>query len=116
MLKKLFRFAVLIAAAATIVWLTRENLLPRPRVTDDPRPHFRSSPPPPPPPPPPAQDPDDLTEIKGIGSVYAARLTDEGIQTFGNLADADPATVAESAGTSEDIADGWIAQARAKLA
>ncbi len=111
MLKKLFRFAVLIAAAATIVWLTRENLLPRPRVTDDPRPHFRSSPPPPP-----AQDPDDLTEIKGIGSVYAARLTDEGIQTFGNLADADPATVAESAGTSEDIADGWIAQARAKLA
>jgi len=112
-LKKLFRLALLIAAAATIVWLTRENLLPRPRVTDDPRPHCRSSPPPPPPPP--AQDPDDLTEIKGIGSVYAARLDDDGIQTFGDLADADPATVAESVGTSEDVAGGWIAQARAKL-
>lgn len=108
-MKKLFRLAVLLAAAATVVWLTRENLLPSPRVTDDPRPHFRSSPPPPQP------DPDDLTEIKGIGNTYAARLGDMGIQSFRGLSEIDPETVAETVGTSQAIVDGWIAQARAKL-
>lgn len=109
MLKKLFRLAVLFAAAATIVWLTRENLLPRPRVADDPRPHFRSSPPEP------QQDPDDLTEIKGIGATYAARLHDMGIESFRALSEVSSATVAEAVGTSQSVADGWIAQARAKL-
>jgi predicted flap endonuclease-1-like 5' DNA nuclease len=108
-MKKLFRLAVMLAAAATIVWLTRENLLPRPRVTDDPRPHFRSSPPPP------QQDPDDLTEIKGIGNTYAGRLDDMGIQSFRALSEVDPETVAGTVGTSKAIVNGWIAQARAKL-
>ncbi len=108
-MKKLLRLAALAALAATIVWLTREHLLPKPRVTGDAPPHYRSTPPPP------EAEPDDLKVIKGIGPVYADRLGAAGITSYRALADADAATVAETAGTTEEAAAGWIAQAEALL-
>ncbi len=107
MLKKLFRLAALLALVATIVWLTREHLLPTPRVADDPRPHFRSTPPAP------EAAPDDLTKVKGIGPVYAERLAESGITTYEALVGADAAAVADVVGTTEDAVAGWIAQAKA---
>lgn len=108
MLKRILRTIGLLALAATIIWLTREHLLPAPRVKDEPRPHYRSTPPPPP------REPDDLTRIKGIGPVYAARLNDAGIKTFRGLAETDAATLAATIDVSVDTVADWTAQA-AKL-
>lgn len=81
-------------------------MLPAPRVPGEPPPHYRSTPPPP------EAVPDDLTEIKGIGPVYAGRLRDEGIGTFERLVAADADTVAAATGASPEAAAGWIEQAR----
>ncbi len=96
--------------AGIILWLTRERLLPEPSVAvDEPRPHFRSTPPAPSP------VPDDLTEIKGIGPVYARKLNEAGIRSFRGLTEIDAATIASSIGTTEASVNKWIAQAIARL-
>lgn len=108
-LKKLFRLSALVIAAAAILWFTREYLLPKPRVADEEHPHFRSTPPAPP------VEHEDLTAIKGIGPVYAARLADAGIRSFRSLAEVDAATIATAVGTTEQAVDSWITQAKARL-
>ena len=107
MFKKLLRLAGFLCVVAAIVWLTRERMLPVPRVTEEPAPHYRSTPPPP-------ADPDDLTEIKGIGPVYAMRLEQAGVTTFASLANADVASIAGTVGTREDTVRDWISQAEAQ--
>lgn len=107
-LKKLIRLTVLLTAAAAVVWLTRERLLPAPRIADEPTPRLRSVPPA-------HAEPDDLTEIKGIGAVFAGRLHEAGIDSFRGLSEANVAVVAASVGTTESAVAGWIAQATAKL-
>ena len=92
--------------AATIVWLTREHLLPAPKVSDEPPPHDRATPPP---------EPDDLTEVKGIGPVYASRLNEAGIVTFRGLAESDSAATAAAIDMPAETVAGWIEQAKAKL-
>lgn len=99
------RLAALAAVVATIVWLTREHLLPTPHVPQEPPPHYRSTPPPP------QASRDDLTTIKGIGPVYAGRLSEAGLGTFRALAGSDAASVAARLGISENMAASWIAQA-----
>lgn len=99
------RLAALVAVVATIVWLTREHLLPTPHVAHEPPPHYRSTPPPP------ETSSDDLTAIKGIGPVYAARLDEAGVRSFRALAEADASALADSLGISVDNAAAWIAQA-----
>ena len=97
------------ALAATIVWLTREHLLPKPRVTGEALPHYRSTPPPP------QAEPDDLTVIKGIGPAFSERLGAAGIVSYRALAESDAASVAEQIDTSEAAVADWIAQAQALL-
>ncbi len=65
----------------------------------------------------PAAGPDPLTEIVGIGPVYAQRLQAAGILTFADLAAATPAQLAEIIGARAQLASlkGWIASAK-KLA
>lgn len=99
----------MLIVVAVIVWLTREHLLPTPRVIDDEHPHFRSTPPAP------AAEHDDLTEIKGIGPVYAGRLAEEGIRSFRGLSEIDAATIAATVGTTEQAVADWIDQAKARL-
>ena len=60
-----------------------------------------------------AESPDDLTEIKGIGPKYSARLNELGISTFASLAAADPETLAADFDPRADVGD-WIAQAQAR--
>ncbi|MDJ0925377.1 MAG: helix-hairpin-helix domain-containing protein [Acidimicrobiia bacterium] len=108
MLKRLIRFAALVTVVVTVVWLTREKMLPTPHVPHEPPPHYRSTPPP-------APQPDDLTEIKGIGPVYASRLSDMGITTFRTLADANPETIATALGLSLESAADWASQAAARI-
>jgi predicted flap endonuclease-1-like 5' DNA nuclease len=127
MFGKLLRLAGLIALATAIVWLTREHLLPTPRVSHEPPPHYRSTPPPPDEEAAPPEEatqamreqtpratPDDLTAIKGIGPVFAARFEEMGVTSFGELAEQDPQAVADAVGTSTQAARDWITQAQAR--
>lgn len=54
---------------------------------------------------------DDLTSIAGIGPVFAARLAQQGIRGFADLAAADLERVAHVAGVPEAKAADWIQQA-----
>ena len=105
---KIFKLATAAALLTTIVWLTREHLLPTPHVSHEPPPHYRSTPPLP------ETDPDDLTAIKGIGPVYADKLHHIGFTTFRALAEARPENVATELSLSSDMVSDWIAQARAR--
>ncbi len=55
-------------------------------------------------------DDSDIEDVNGIGPTYADRLRDSGIETPADLADADPAEVADIAETSESRAEDWIDQ------
>jgi predicted flap endonuclease-1-like 5' DNA nuclease len=97
------------AIAAAIVWLTREHLLPTPRVPHEPPPHYRSTPPPP------DRPADDLTAIKGIGPVYASRLADIGIASFHTLAETDSHTIESATGAGRSAVAEWISQAKGRI-
>lgn len=56
---------------------------------------------------------DDLSEVKGIGPVYKARLVEGGITTFAALAAAPAARIAEIAEVGEETAADWAKQASA---
>ena len=56
---------------------------------------------------------DDLTEINGIGVVYAARLGDLGIDRFESLAGADADDLGAKLGVSARTVKAWQAQADA---
>lgn len=107
---KIFRIAAIMAAVATIIWLTRERLLPTPHVPHEPAPPYRSTPPPPP-----ESALDDLTAIKGVGPVYAAKLTAMGLTTYRGLAETDAQTVADTLGVSLAAVTDWISQARLRF-
>lgn len=109
MIRKLFRFAGVVALVSAIIWLTREHLLPAPQVSHEPAPHYRSTPPPPP------DEPDDLTAIKGIGPVYAGKLADMGIKSFRGLSETAPDAVADHLGTSPETVADWVTQARSRI-
>lgn len=57
----------------------------------------------------------DLKDIKGIGPTYATRLRDAGIDDVADLAEADPAALAERTDISETRLATWIERARAHL-
>lgn len=56
---------------------------------------------------------DPVDTIKGIGPSYAERLGDAGINTVDELANADPATLAEQTGIAESRIQNWVDQATA---
>jgi len=108
-MKKFLKLVVLGAFIAGITWVLRDQLLPGPTQPTSHPPAFRGSPRPATPADSPAAD--DLTEVNGIGPVYAARLHEVGITSFAQLAAADAAELAGRADLSpERIAD-WIAKA-----
>ncbi len=109
-LKRILQIAGVAAAAAAVAAFVKNRLVPEPQHLDGPAPPFRVA------------EPgraavrpdtaaDDLTEIHGIGPVYAGRLTESGIASFAGLAAADAAAIAEIAGVSDDLAAEWIAAA-----
>lgn len=56
---------------------------------------------------------DDLTDIKGIGPVFARRLAEAGITTFAELAQASPDHLRQvTQATATANPEEWIAQAR----
>jgi predicted flap endonuclease-1-like 5' DNA nuclease len=105
-LKNVLRFGGVIVGLGAAVWALRDKLLPAPEIPEGPPPRFRTG----------GTDSvaeDDLTDVKGIGPVYAERLAEAGVTTFAELAAADLAVVADAAGVSESTATSWIEQAAA---
>jgi predicted flap endonuclease-1-like 5' DNA nuclease len=99
------------AAGVAMVWLLKDRILgpettpvtrehaPRFRVVPSSKPGKR------------AAGADDLSQVKGIGPVYRARLVEGGITTFSALATAAPARLAEIAEVGEETAAAWAKQA-----
>lgn len=56
-------------------------------------------------------DGDDLTTIRGIGPVFAARLNAAGYRTLASLAGTDPQVLADAAGVTLERAEDWASQA-----
>ena len=102
--KQILRVGGVVIGLGAAVWALRDKLLPAPEIPDGPPPRFRTVPPSP-------VAVDDLTEVKGIGPVYAQRLVDAGISAFGMLSNADVAAVAGAATVSESQATSWGGQA-----
>jgi polyhydroxyalkanoate synthase len=58
----------------------------------------------------------DLTDLEGVGSAYADRLRDAGVETIPELAEADPVELADATGVGESRVRGWIEQAADRAA
>ena len=101
---RLMRGLLAIAGVVAVLWLVRDRFVTIGRPKHVEPVSFRVAPHDPAAAPPPA----DLTDIRGIGPVYAERLSDAGIESAHDLVAADPATVAAAAGVSEERAAGWI--------
>jgi len=104
-LKNILRIGGVVAGLGAAVWALRDKLLPAPEIPDGPPPRFRTGSPDP------SAAPPDLTTVKGIGPVYADRLTAAGITTFAELTQAGVGAVSDAAGVSESTAASWIEQA-----
>jgi len=121
-MKKLARFFALIGGLVAIGYALRDRLisLTAPREPDPPRfmPMPRPEPqlPAPTPVKPAAGRGDDLTEINGIGPVFAGRLAGQGITTFSDLAAQDPAALAEAIDVAETRVAPWIDEAKGRKA
>ena len=102
--KQVLRVGGVVIGLGAAVWALRDKLLPAPEIPDGPPPRFRTAPTS-------TVAADDLTEVKGVGPVYAQRLVDAGITSFVMLANADVAAVAGAANVSESQAASWIGQA-----
>jgi predicted flap endonuclease-1-like 5' DNA nuclease len=63
---------------------------------------------------PPADAEGDLQDIKGIGPAYADRLSEVGIESIGELADADYEAVAEEADLAPGRVEQWVDRAKAR--
>lgn len=111
-MRKIFRLATTAAALGAAAWWLRERLLPQPKIDHAPPPAFRTAP----------KDTstpdaatptasDDLKQVKGIGPVYADKLGEMGIRSFGELAAADAAAVADGLDVAESQVADWIEQA-----
>ncbi len=110
-LKNVLRVAGIAVGVGAAAWAMRHRLLPAPNVPEEPPARFRTGPdtvqet---------AADADDLTEITGIGPVYAGRLAEAGITSFDGLAATSAAGVASAAGVSESTAAEWTDRAASR--
>jgi predicted flap endonuclease-1-like 5' DNA nuclease len=112
--KRLAKTLGLLAGIGTVLWVMRDRLVSLTVAREPEHPSFRvptPSEPPPVPQPTATAEPDDLTEITGIGPVFAGRLSGAGIRTYADLAEAPAALVAAATGASESRAREWIAAA-----
>ncbi len=112
-MKKFFKLVTLVAFVAGITWVLRDQLLPGPEAPTSHPPAFRH-------PPPTAEKStatavapsgDDMTEVNGIGPVYAKKLSELGIDSFAALAAADAADVAARSDIARDRVADWINKA-----
>lgn len=113
-MKRFVKVLGIIGAIGAIVWAMRDRFISLTVPKEPEPPAFRNPPPPPagtsaaeaPPPqnsadvsPTEIGEPDDLTAVKGIGPVFAERLSASGITTFAELAETSEERLAEVLGS-----------------
>jgi len=103
--KRLARILGLLGGLGAVLWAMRDRLVSVAISREPQPPAFRVPEPTPTPPPPPNGS---ITDIPGIGPVYATRLTTAGIGTLAALADAQADAVAEAAKVPLSKAEAWI--------
>lgn len=114
-MKKLARVIGVVGGVAAVLWAMRDRLITIASPKEPEPPKFRVVPP--------GEDidtgrlieGDDLTDITGVGPVFAARLRAAGVTTFTDLATSDPESIADTAQVSESRAKDWIEQASARV-
>lgn len=106
-MKKLARLVGIVGGVAAVLWAMRDRLISiaAPREPEPPKFRVVTSPP--------MKAEDDLTEVVGIGPVFAARLSAAGITSFRAMVGAGVDRVAEAAEVPVSRAQGWISQASA---
>jgi predicted flap endonuclease-1-like 5' DNA nuclease len=106
--KKVFRFFGVLAGIGTVIWVMRDRFISLALPREPEPPTFRVAPHPP-------QEElsqvDDLTIIKGVGPVYAARLEDAGITSLAGLSAADAEALASDVDVPVGRVGTWIEEA-----
>jgi polyhydroxyalkanoate synthase len=102
----------ILGGVGAVIWAMRERFISIAAPREPEPPTFRVVTAPSKPPRP--SDPDDLTEVNGIGPVFNRKLMEGGISTFAELAEASLDRVVELTGVPEPRAEAWIEQARTR--
>lgn len=110
-MKKMARILGVLGGVAAVLWAMRDRFVSIASPKEPEPPTFRVVTAPSEPPTPRPAEPDDLTEVNGIGPVFARRLMEAGISTFALLAQAPAERVAGIAGVPESRVSDWIEQA-----
>ena len=109
-MKKVLRFLGVLAALGTVIWVMRDRFISLALPREPEPPTFRMAPHAGP-----AEEQtsgqDDLTIIKGIGPVYAARLEDAGITSLAELGAAQAERIAVTIDVPAGRVDDWIKEA-----
>lgn len=96
-MKRVAKVVGFIGGALAVIWAMRDRFISVATSREPQPPAFRSTAPSPP-----------VTDIDGIGPVFAQRLTNAGIADIATLASASPDQVAEAASVSAARARSWI--------
>jgi predicted flap endonuclease-1-like 5' DNA nuclease len=106
--------AAVAGGIVAVLWVIKDRFTgPAPQpVTPEEAPKFRVRPPPAPRTPATAKPADDLSQIKGIGPVYQARLSESGITTFADLGASDAVELAGRIEVPVSRVQDWIDKAR----
>ena len=121
-MKRFARILGILGGIGAIIWAMRDRFISLTVPREPEPPSFRSPPEPPvqvaeasPETEPPSEEttePDDLTEVNGIGPVYAQRLTEAGITTFTELAATSDSKLREVLGSRLGDVEGILEDAR----
>jgi hypothetical protein len=109
--KKVFRFFGVLAGLGTVIWVMRDRFISLALPREPEPPTFRVAPHPPHPAEEQLAPVDDLTIIKGVGPVYAARLEDAGITSLAGLSTADAEALASVVDVPVGRVGDWIEEA-----
>ena len=111
LVRKVIRFFGVLAGLGTVIWVMRDRFISLALPREPEPPTFRVAPHPPLPTEEVPAENDDLTIIKGVGPVYAARLEDAGITTLAGLSSADAETLAGTIDVPSARVSDWIEEA-----
>lgn len=111
LVKKVFRFFGVLAGLGTVIWVMRDRFISLALPREPEPPTFRVAPHPPQPIDETPTEADDLTIIKGVGPVYAARLEDSGITTLAGLSAADAEVLAGTIDVPVARVSDWVDEA-----
>jgi hypothetical protein len=111
LVRKFLRFFGVLVGLGTVIWVMRDRFISLALPREPEPPTFRVAPHPPQPIEEKPIQADDLTVIKGVGPVYAARLVDCGVTSLTDLSVANAEALATAIEVPVARVTDWIAEA-----